>query len=389
MIKASIQRRQCLRGVGIAGLAALLSPPWLVWSADAPPQTEGASARLDNWPRQVLRLVVKYQQNPLRAARALAYTTVALREGWHASGEAGAHTAAALVLAQLYPHESAGQFAVQAHALRLQAGAASDSDTAAGDAVGRRLVERSLRDGAGRVWSTKLRPAPFPGIWLPTPPLYAANPTEGMAPHWRPWHANDASALYDPPRALRPGEPGHQEEVVEVLEARRQLTAAQRDAAWFWNLDAGSVTPAGVWLQLALQALAEHPEIGTAARLKLLAALSAAMHDAFVHCWRIKLRDWSERPVTAIRRTLDPGFEPLLVTPGFPGYVSGHATVSAAAAEVLGQHFPAQQAHWRERAEEAAMSRLWGGIHYRSDNEQGARLGRSVAQAVLAQTAHG
>jgi membrane-associated phospholipid phosphatase len=169
-----------------------------------------------------------------------------------------------------------------------------------------------------------------------------------------------------------------------VLDARRQLTPAQREAAWFWNLDAGSVTPAGVWLQLALQALTERPDIGTPARLELLAAMGMAMHDAFIHCWRIKLRDWSERPVTAIRRTLDPSFDPLLVTPGFPGYVSGHATVSAAAAEVLAQHLPGAQAHWRARAEEAAMSRLWGGIHFRSDNEHGARLGRSVGQAVLA-----
>lgn len=384
MFKPSLDRRQWLRLSGL-GLAAAVGP--VRRSGAASPVSEDPSPRLDNWPLQVLRLVVKYQQNPLRAARALAYTTVAVRDGWHAGAEAGAHAAASLVLAQLYPHESPGQFAVQAHALRLRAGALPGTDSAAGEAVGRALVERCLRDGAGRAWSTKARPAPFPGIWLPSPPLYAANPTEGMAPHWRPWLAADASALHAPSRALRPGEAGYQEELLEVLEARRQLTPAQRDAAWFWNLDAGSVTPAGVWLQLALQALAESPDVGTPARLALLAALCMAMHDAFVHCWRIKLRDWSERPVTAIRRTLDPGFDPLLLTPGFPGYVSGHATVSAAAAEVLGGYLPPQRAHWRARAEEAAMSRLWGGIHFRSDNEQGARLGRSVGQVVLALSA--
>jgi hypothetical protein len=110
------------------------------------------------------------------------------------------------------------------------------------------------------------------------------------------------------------------------------------------------------------------------------------MHDAFIACWQIKYRDWSERPITAIRRMLDPTFVPLLVTPGFPAYVSGHATISAAAAGVLSRLVPRLADDFEKQAEEAAMSRLWGGIHFRCDNEEGLRLGRSVAKDVLAAT---
>lgn len=122
-----------------------------------------------------------------------------------------------------------------------------------------------------------------------------------------------------------------------------------------------------------------------AAQLALVttAAVAVAMHDAFVACWRIKMRDWSERPITAVRRMFDPAFVPLLVTPGFPSYVSGHATVSAAASAVLAQFFPLRAAFFERSAEEAAASRLWGGIHFTSDNEEGLRLGRSVGRDVL------
>jgi hypothetical protein len=69
--------------------------------------------------------------------------------------------------------------------------------------------------------------------------------------------------------------------------------------------------------------------------------------------------------------------------PPFPSYVSGHAAVSSAAAEVLAAYFPEQADEWRAAADEAAMSRLYGGIHFRSDNEEGLRLGRRVGRRVL------
>lgn len=358
-----------------------------------------AAGRLLNWPVTVLDLVVKYQQNPLRAARALAYVQVAVHDAWlHASQawpgaasvELASHRAASLVAEQLYPHEIPGQFEAQFARLRAQLALPDPVARAAerlGSDVATTLVHRSLRDGAGRTWSPRTRPAPFPGRWEPTFPLYAATPAEGLAGQWRCWLPASA-ARYDPPPPARPGSAIHAQETQEVLDVARRLDDARRQAAQDWHLDAGSVTPAGVWMRHTLALLAQAPaELNAAQAMARVArvgsAVAVAMADAFVDCWRVKLRDWSERPITAVRRELDAGFTPLLVTPGFPSYVSGHATVSAAAATVLAHCFPERAAALMAMAEEAAMSRLWGGLHFRSDNDEGLRLGRSIGGEVV------
>lgn len=364
---------------------------------------------LTYWASLVLRLVVKYQQNPLRAARVLSYVQVAMHDAWVWSYKLGGavyskaalaavHQAASLLLEQLYPNEVPGQFEAQrallTHPLNLS-NAQAQWARRIGTKIGQILVERSLRDGSQRVWSLKLRPAPFSGIWQPTYPLFAVNPLEGAAGQWTPWVARSA-ARYQPPIAFRPGSAEHSRETLEVLQVSSQLTDAQKRAALDWNLDAGSVTPGGVWMQIAIDELTAHSAqqrlsatVGTGINLgfmlRVLASLSVALHDAFIACWYIKLRDWSERPITAIQRDLDPRFRPLLVTPGFPSYVSGHATVSAAAATVLAYFLPQNKDRYMRLAQEAAASRLWGGIHFASDNAEGLRLGYSVGADVIAQ----
>jgi hypothetical protein len=361
----------------------------------------GARDRLVHWPREVMRLVVKYQQNPLRAARSLSHAQVAMHDAWlhalertgsAAAAEVAAHRAAALVLEQLYPNETPGQLLAQFASITARAGEGAPHPV--GLAIGRQvadaIVRRSLTDGAGRVWPVKSRPAAFDGMWQPAPPINAVNPAEGMAPHWRTWVPR-SKERYDPPTAPRPSSAAYAHDVREVLDISRSLTEAQRAAAEAWNLDAGSVTPGGVWMSWAIQqALSTSDPADLDPRsvhrdtIVPLTTLAVALLDAFIDCWRVKLRDWSERPITAVRRTLDPAFTPALVTPGFPSYVSGHATVSAAAATVLSRHWPQQTTRLDAMAQEAAMSRLWGGIHFRSDNDEGLRLGRSVARDVLA-----
>lgn len=358
---------------------------------------EQAVARLFHWPSTVLRLVVKYQQNPLRAARSLSYVHVAMHDAWlHATrarldagcAELAAHRAASLVLEQLYPNETPGQFEAQFQGWTATLADSPDAMASrCAEAVAHQLLQRSLTDGSGRLWAPRMRPAAFPGMWQPTFPMFAANPAEGLAPSWRPW-VPASKDRHDPPVAARPGSEAHANETREVLEVARSLTPGQRRLAEDWNLDAGSVTPAGVWMQIAMRELqlaarSVAPHEATDYVLSASASLAVAMHDAFLACWRVKMRDWSERPITAIRRSLDPGFAPPVVTPGFPSYVSGHATVSAAAATVLAHAIPARAEHFRQLAREAAMSRLWGGIHFRSDNEEGLRLGDSVGRDVL------
>jgi membrane-associated phospholipid phosphatase len=130
-------------------------------------------------------------------------------------------------------------------------------------------------------------------------------------------------------------------------------------------------------------------------------ALTAiAVADAFIGCWREKFATNVLRPVSYIQRNIDPAWQPLLNTPNFPAYTSGHSTESAAAAEVLtallGDNRPYDDpthltlghpikrlASFREAAREAGMSRLYGGIHFSMDNVAGRQQGECIGRAVL------
>ena len=169
--------------------------------------------------------------------------------------------------------------------------------------------------------------------------------------------------------------------------ARQTCGPQEKQAALDWNLESGSVTPAGVWTQTAIRELRRSGWLEAHRALPVLAALSIAMHDAFVDSWRVKLRDWSERPITAIRRDLDPNFVPLIVTPGFPAYTSGHSTVSGAAAETLGHFWPEESSRFDAMAQEASMSRLSGGIQLSLRQRGRAAPGRAVARDVIARVA--
>jgi membrane-associated phospholipid phosphatase len=162
----------------------------------------------------------------------------------------------------------------------------------------------------------------------------------------------------------------------------QNLTPAQKTIAETWNLQAGSVTPPGVWNQRAL-AVIRASKLDPAQAVRVLAVLNAAMNDAAIVCWRTKYEWWVVRPVSVIRERHDAKFLPHLVTPPHPSYTSGHSSVSGAAEIALTAFFPAQRAEFHAMAEEAAMSRLYGGIHYRSDNEEGLQLGRRVAEQVV------
>ena len=164
------------------------------------------------------------------------------------------------------------------------------------------------------------------------------------------------------------------------------LTEEQKRIADFWADGAGTVTPPGHWTAIALD-LIESRRLSERAAARVLAGLNTAQADAFIACWDAKFTYWSERPITAIRRELDPDWSSYIATPPFPSYVSGHSTTSGAASEVLAAFFPDAAVELRAAAEEAAVSRLYGGIHFRSDNEVGLVLGRQVAAAAIARYA--
>ena len=118
---------------------------------------------------------------------------------------------------------------------------------------------------------------------------------------------------------------------------------------------------------------------------RVLALLNVAQADAGVASWDTKYAYWVTRPENAIRDLgLDRRWKPYIDTPFFPAYVSGHATYSGAAGEVLAHLFPQDADLWRAKAREAADSRVFGGIHYPLDGTEGLRMGRRIGELVVA-----
>ena len=369
------------------------------------------------WTDLALALIQTHQLSPVRAARALALLHVALADTviavWDAraayprpgpaaldasivplgdpvapntafpSEHAAIAAAAAPVLAYLFPDEPADALtalADEAARSRLWAGMNVRSDIAAGQVIGRAVADRAIArgkaDGSDKAWNGSGRPTD-PGTWQPTPPAFIQQPTDPLAGTWTPWVlASGRQFRAPPPPAYR--SPTWQAELIAVQAAVTQRTVDQTAAAWRWAGIAGTVTPAGLWTQIARDAIVRAGlDLPHAARA--LALTTVAMADAMICCWDAKYAYWTERPITA-----DPSLAVLFPTPPFPSYPSGHATMSGAAATVLGHLFPDAQDDLAAKATEAAASRVWAGIHFPIDSDVGLAGGREIGRLVVA-----
>jgi membrane-associated phospholipid phosphatase len=358
-----------LRGLALfPALAALLLLP--APQAAARDRTTAVT----RWVDVELAEIAAHRTNPPRASRGLALLSVAMLEATRVppgQREAAVDGAAATVLAYLYP-DRAEAFA------QLVEGRRPKGALATGRRIGEHVVAAARTDGSDAVWQGTVPVGP--GLWVPTPPAFAA-PLEVLAGTWRTWNVGSGSQ-FRPPAPPRFGSPAYVREVAEVYAVSRSLTEEQKQIADYWADGPGSVTPPGHWNQIALELIRAY-SLPTRAAARVLAALNTAQADAFITCWAAKFTHWTERPVTAIRRDLDPAWTPYIATPPFPSYVSGHSTTSGAASHVLGRFFPPARRRLTAWAEEAAVSRLYGGIHFRSDNEAGLVLGRRIGGAAV------
>jgi PAP2 superfamily len=185
----------------------------------------------------------------------------------------------------------------------------------------------------------------------------------------------------------------------EVYDVNKSLTADQKAIAMFWADGGSTLTPPGHHLNIANIVLKkEKSKLDKVAETYVKVAL--AVNDAFIACWRCKYRYNLMRPMTYIRQTIDPAWSPLITTPPFPEYSSGHSSGSGAASETLttlfGDNYAFIDNTWEgkypnrtfksfyEYANEATTSRLYGGIHYRQANEEGQKNGKAIAKNVLA-----
>lgn len=319
-----------------------------------------------------------------------------------------ANAALASVLRGLFPSGRTG--AVNALEARLEASlrrtlppGVAERSAQRGKDVGAAVLEWSKGDGGHegylRNFPPSYTPPVGPGLWVPTPP--------GFLPALQPfWGRNRCLALEGgadcppgdhPAYSDSPGSAFHVE-AVEVYDAVNEVTPEQEAVAHFWSDDPGATaTPPGHSISVATQVL-RREGASLAAAAEVYAKVGIAVCDAFVACWHQKYVYNLIRPVTYLQR-LDPGWRPLLVTPPFPEYPSGHSVQSGAAFEVLGDLFgegyafvdhthddrgfaPRSFRSFLEAAEEAAISRLYGGIHFRAAIERGLLQGRCIGRAV-------
>jgi membrane-associated phospholipid phosphatase len=276
-----------------------------------------------------------------------------------------------------------------------------------GEAISQHIEAWSASDGGAEVINLGFPEAysltQGPAYWVPT--STTALQQTPLLPAWgqnRPFTLppDDLCALPAPTPYSEDPTSAFYAEAMEVYEISKSLTPEQETIARFWSDDPMlSPTPPGHWVAIALQ-IFERDATPLTLQVETLALLGMGISDAFIACWRSKYIHNLLRPVTYIRRVIDPAWQPLLITPPFPEYPSGHSTQTGAAAGVLAglygtsfsfedathvddglpaRRFPSFQA----AAEEAAISRIYGGIHFRPAVDLGLVQGACVAAHVL------
>jgi hypothetical protein len=264
-------------------------------------------------------------------------------------------------------------------------------------------------DGGHQAWEPLRRsqavyvPPSGQGLWSVTPPAFAPAllPWGGNV---RPFVLRNSSVCVAPPPPAYSEQVGSAfyKEAIEVYQANVKATQLQRQVSLYWADDPlKTPTPGGHWVYILTDLLAlQKSNLAQAANI--YAEMNMAMSDAFVAGWKTKYSVNLIRPVTYVQLVMDSNWVPTLMdTPPFPEFPSGHSVLSSAAANVLEQVFganfsftdnthndrgwgPRTFSSFRAAADEAAVSRLYAGIHFRSGIEGGKVQGRCVAQKVLA-----
>ena len=283
-----------------------------------------------------------------------------------------------------------------------------ERSTSYGQSVADAIYDWSLTDGGASITNmgfplTWPKPKDASG-WLPT-----TTGGEFQAPLLPDWGKNRPFALKSGDECPPAPHPAYSEktdsafyaEALEVYKTSKNLTSEQRAIARFWSDDAMlSFTPPGHWIAILTDML-EQKNAKLETISEAYARLGIVLADAFIGCWNAKYKDNLLRPVTYIRRTMDKTWEPLLSTPPFPEFPSGHSAQSGAAATVLSAMFGdtvaftdrsaepdglkarSYKSFW-DAAREAAISRLYGGIHFRSAIQNGLEEGRCIGAKVNA-----
>ena len=294
------------------------------------------------------------------------------RDNRAVSSDAAIASASAAVLTQVYT-DSATRVSIARELSRdLERTRSRGSDrTMAGQRLGEDAAARVLAWAPPQAtlfapWNGTIPKGP--GMWYSAPGL---PPIGIMRTKARPWLLDSASQFRSAPPPVF-GSAAHSAALAEVKRVARERTAEQTRLAQKWN----SVDPWAPWNETASAALIRH-HASNAEAARVFAVLNAAAADAIIACFDAKYYYWTIRPSQADTTI---ALADSVELPNFPSYPSGHACSAGAFDGVLGHYFPQDRAEFTRIAEEQAMSRLYGGIHYRFDDDQGLALGRVVAR---------
>lgn len=265
----------------------------------------------------------------------------------------------------------------------VHAGINVPSDIAAGNIIGTEVVklakQRASTDGMAKAQTPKpvsdsIANAAFERFGWKWQNMETPQRPVGLTPLFgkvKMWNVPTVEEVRPgPPPA--PGSVEFEKDAAELRKFASHMTISQRRIANWWEDGLGSYTPPGHWNKFAKEAIVK-AKLNPLRSARIFAYMNTAIMDAGVACWDTKYYYHYPRPIETIA-----GFKTILGTPNFPAYTSGHSTFSAAGAEVLAHFFPADAAQFRAWAEEAAVSRLYGGIHYRFDAEVGVAQGKNV-----------
>jgi membrane-associated phospholipid phosphatase len=399
--------RACVAVLGLVGVAAMVVVP----ARAGPPAVDAVLT----WNDQTNRAIQATRTDAFQASRALALESIAvldtvrslagaqgllvrLSAPREAKAEIAVAAAAHAMLSHLFPARRAALDAAMAAALANEpAGPARDQAVAFGEAVAEAVF--AVRDHDGWNVSKTTVTGTSPGQWRPTPPGFLPP----LAPQWAtltPFVLTMPNQ-FRPPGPPAPGSPALREATarVEAIGAAHSTTRtpAQTEIARYWSDAIGTYAPAGHWNAITATLLAPMG-LGIDAEAELFAELNVAMADAGIAIVDAKYTWWYWRPVTVIRLGGDgsapnPTWSPLLETPNHPSYISGHSGFSGAAAVILTARFGTRPfsfesasvpgvtrefTSFQQAAEEAAASRVYGGIHFPFDNADGLATGRAV-----------
>ena len=255
------------------------------------------------------------------------------------------------------------------------------------------------------------------GNWYPTPPAYF----EAVEPNWK----TIRPLVIDSASVFRPAAPctfskdttsAFYREARAVYRVSKKLTTEQLEIAQFWDCNPFAIntsghmaigfkkiSPGGHWMNIAAL-VAKQQKVGFDKTIYVLCVEGITLMDAFISTWDAKYATNRIRPETYLNKYVDVKWQPVLQTPPFPEYTSGHAVVSNASAEVLTYLLGDKIAYtddteipfgsgqrpftsFRQAAQEASVSRFYGGIHYmdsiESGNEQGRKIGRYIVANIL------